>query len=323
MTVLPFGRSGYDRGSMLGWAAPGRDGGGADHPAAAPRQRHWSLFDGGYTFASKIAGAQPNSTPAHRCLHRRGLRAVRADLRGQRRWRGSPAGAGEGETDDHHPGPAAQDADFHRVSWRRRIREQVATAAGGTVAADRAGAAGLGALVVVSQGLQGAVTSDGVVDPLASRHDCIPRLRRRRSITRIVGTVLQGLVCAADLRPAGLMVAIYLVEYGGGSTLAQDHHLHGGHPDRGAVDRCGAVHLRAVDRHAGLPGSQFAVSLALVLLMLPVIVRTTEEMLRLVPDELREAVTHWASRSGRRSRGSSSRRRCPASSAGYCWRSPG
>ena len=30
-------------------------------------------------------------------------------------------------------------------------------------------------------------------------------------------------------------------------------------------------------------------SLALVLLMLPVVVRTTEEMLRLVPDELREA----------------------------------
>jgi phosphate transport system permease protein len=33
----------------------------------------------------------------------------------------------------------------------------------------------------------------------------------------------------------------------------------------------------------------FAVSLALVLLMVPVIVRTTEEMLRLVPNELREA----------------------------------
>ena len=30
-------------------------------------------------------------------------------------------------------------------------------------------------------------------------------------------------------------------------------------------------------------------SLALVLLMLPVVIRSTEEMLRLVPDELREA----------------------------------
>ena len=35
--------------------------------------------------------------------------------------------------------------------------------------------------------------------------------------------------------------------------------------------------------------SAFAVALALVLLMLPLIVRSTEEMLKLVPDELREA----------------------------------
>jgi phosphate transport system permease protein len=39
----------------------------------------------------------------------------------------------------------------------------------------------------------------------------------------------------------------------------------------------------------GFEQSAFAVSLALVLLMLPVVVRSTEEMLRLVPDELREA----------------------------------
>jgi phosphate transport system permease protein len=38
-----------------------------------------------------------------------------------------------------------------------------------------------------------------------------------------------------------------------------------------------------------LDQSAFAVSLALVLLMLPVVVRSTEEMLRLVPQELREA----------------------------------
>jgi phosphate transport system permease protein len=39
----------------------------------------------------------------------------------------------------------------------------------------------------------------------------------------------------------------------------------------------------------GLPRSEFVVSLALVLLMLPVIVRATEEMLRIVPIDLREA----------------------------------
>ena len=39
----------------------------------------------------------------------------------------------------------------------------------------------------------------------------------------------------------------------------------------------------------GFQQSAFAVSLALVLLMLPVVVRSTEEMLRLVPQDLREA----------------------------------
>jgi len=39
----------------------------------------------------------------------------------------------------------------------------------------------------------------------------------------------------------------------------------------------------------GFEQSAFAVSLSLVLLMLPVVVRSTEEMLRLVPQDLREA----------------------------------
>jgi phosphate transport system permease protein len=39
----------------------------------------------------------------------------------------------------------------------------------------------------------------------------------------------------------------------------------------------------------GFEQSAFAVSLALVLLMLPIVVRSTEEMLKLVPNDLREA----------------------------------
>jgi phosphate transport system permease protein len=39
----------------------------------------------------------------------------------------------------------------------------------------------------------------------------------------------------------------------------------------------------------GFPKSAFAVSLALVLLMVPVVIRSTEEMLRIVPMDLREA----------------------------------
>ena len=105
----------------------------------------------------------------------------------------------------------------------------------------------------------------------------------------IVGTVLQGLVCSLISIPVGVMVGVYLVEYGGGTRL-------------------GKVTTFMVDILTGVPSivaalfiyalwvatfgfgrSGFAVSLSLVLLMIPVIVRATEEMLRIVPMDLREA----------------------------------
>jgi phosphate transport system permease protein len=105
----------------------------------------------------------------------------------------------------------------------------------------------------------------------------------------IIGTLLQGLVCAAISIPIGLMVAIYLVEYGGGTRL-------GGLVSfmvdilTGVPSIVAALFIYALCvAMLGLPRSEFAVSLALVLLMLPVIVRATEEMLRIVPVDLREA----------------------------------
>jgi len=104
----------------------------------------------------------------------------------------------------------------------------------------------------------------------------------------LYGTVAQAGVAAVIAVPLGLMTAVYLVEYG--------------------TSRMARVTTFMVDVLAGVPSivaalfifslwiatlgfqqSAFAVSLALVLLMLPVVVRSTEEMLRLVPDELREA----------------------------------
>lgn len=105
----------------------------------------------------------------------------------------------------------------------------------------------------------------------------------------LVGTLLQGLVCAAIASPIGLLVGIYLVEYGGNSLLARLTTF--------AVDILTGVPsiVAALFIYAlwvatlGIPRSGFAVSLALVLLMIPVIVRATEEMLRVVPFDLREA----------------------------------
>ncbi|WP_374024340.1 phosphate ABC transporter permease PstA [Mycobacterium sp. HNNTM2301] len=105
----------------------------------------------------------------------------------------------------------------------------------------------------------------------------------------IVGTVLQGLVCALISIPVGLMLAIYLVEYGGGTALGRLAtfmvDILSGVPSIVAALFIYALFVATL----GLPRSQFAVSLALVLLMLPVIVRATEEMLRIVPVDLREA----------------------------------
>jgi phosphate transport system permease protein len=104
----------------------------------------------------------------------------------------------------------------------------------------------------------------------------------------IIGTLMEAVICAVIAVPIAVFTAIYLVEYGRG--------------------RFARVVSFMVDILTGIPSIVaalfiyalwvttfsfdrvgFAVSLALVLLMIPVVVRSTEEMLKLVPNELREA----------------------------------
>jgi len=104
----------------------------------------------------------------------------------------------------------------------------------------------------------------------------------------IYGTVIQALIAAVFSVPLGIMAAIYLVEYGRGrfakvTTFMVD--ILAGVPSIVAALFIFALWIATL----GFPQSAFAVALALVLLMLPVVVRNTEEMLKLVPDELREA----------------------------------
>ena len=105
----------------------------------------------------------------------------------------------------------------------------------------------------------------------------------------IIGTLLQGLVCAIISIPIGVFVGIYLVEYGGGTRLGKVTtfmvDILTGVPSIVAALFIYALWVATL----GFPRSGFAVSLALVLLMIPVIVRSTEEMLRIVPMDLREA----------------------------------
>ncbi|SPM34468.1 ABC-type phosphate transport system, permease component [Mycobacterium rhizamassiliense] len=105
----------------------------------------------------------------------------------------------------------------------------------------------------------------------------------------ILGTLLQGLLCAAMSVPVGILIAIYLVEYGRGTLRGRLASfmidILSGVPAIVAALFIYALFVATL----GLPRSQFAAALALVLLMLPVIVRATEEMLLIVPADLREA----------------------------------
>ena len=104
----------------------------------------------------------------------------------------------------------------------------------------------------------------------------------------IVGTLLQALICAVIAVPIAVFTAIYLVEYGRGRfarVVSFMVDILTGIPSIVAALFIYAVWVNTL----GLDRVGFAVSLALVLLMIPVVVRSTEEMLKLVPNELREA----------------------------------
>ncbi|MEI2825015.1 MAG: phosphate ABC transporter permease PstA [Dermatophilaceae bacterium] len=108
------------------------------------------------------------------------------------------------------------------------------------------------------------------------------------AVHAIQGTLIQGLVTAAISVPLGLFTAIYLVEYGQGRlarVVSFMVDILSGVPSIVAALFVYAVWVTTF----GFQRVGFAVCLALVLLMIPVVVRSTEEMLKLVPNELREA----------------------------------
>nr|WP_308402166.1 phosphate ABC transporter permease subunit PstC [Streptomyces shenzhenensis] len=104
----------------------------------------------------------------------------------------------------------------------------------------------------------------------------------------ILGTLEQAGIATLIAVPLGLFVAIYLVEYGRGAlarmvTFTVDVMM--GLPSIVA----GLFILSLWILTFGFQDSGFAGSLALVILMLPMVIRSCEEMLKLVPDSLREA----------------------------------
>lgn len=108
------------------------------------------------------------------------------------------------------------------------------------------------------------------------------------AVHAIQGTLLQAAVTSAISIPIGVLTAVYLVEYGRGKfarAISFMVDILSGVPSIVAALFIFAVWVTTF----GFQRVAFAVCLALVLLMIPTIVRSTEEMLKLVPNELREA----------------------------------
>lgn len=116
-----------------------------------------------------------------------------------------------------------------------------------------------------------------------------PRREGGGAYHAIVGTVEIALICALIAVPLGILGAIFLIEYARGTKVARVVSF--------AVDILSGIPsiVAALFIYAlfitifGFGRSVIAVSCALVLLMLPTVLRSTEEMLKLVPDSLREA----------------------------------
>ena len=107
-------------------------------------------------------------------------------------------------------------------------------------------------------------------------------------LNAIVGSLIQTAIGTAIGTPIGLLVGTYLSEYSAGSRLG------------GAVRFVSDVLLSAPSILIGLFVYQIAVKpfggfsgwagcIALAVIVIPIVVRTTEDMLRLIPTALREA----------------------------------
>jgi len=102
----------------------------------------------------------------------------------------------------------------------------------------------------------------------------------------IVGTLVITLGASLMAVPLGILGAIYLHEYGGGGRLSRLIRFMADVMTGVPSIVMGLFIFTVFTLRFGLMG--FGGALALACLMLPIVIRSTEEMLRLVPDELRQ-----------------------------------
>lgn len=105
----------------------------------------------------------------------------------------------------------------------------------------------------------------------------------------IIGTLEQVLLASLISVPIGLFTAIYLVEYGSGGRLSRAISFFVDVMTGVPSVVAGLFVLAFWILVLGMPYSGWAGAMALSVLMMPTVVRSAEEMLRLVPNDLREA----------------------------------
>ncbi|MEV0996064.1 phosphate ABC transporter permease PstA [Nonomuraea sp. NPDC050202] len=105
----------------------------------------------------------------------------------------------------------------------------------------------------------------------------------------IIGTLEQVLLASLISVPIGLLTAIYLVEYGNGGRLSRSISFFVDVMTGVPSVVAGLFVFAFWILFLGFEFSGWAGALALSILMMPTVVRSAEEMLRLVPNDLREA----------------------------------
>src|ERR687895_140527 len=105
----------------------------------------------------------------------------------------------------------------------------------------------------------------------------------------IVGTLIQVALASVLAAPLGILTAIYLVEYGMGRRFARVVNLFVDVMTGVPSIVVGLFIFTAWILVLGFNKSGLAGALALAIVMLPLVIRSAEQMLRLVPDDLREA----------------------------------
>lgn len=106
----------------------------------------------------------------------------------------------------------------------------------------------------------------------------------------IVGTLIMTLAASAISVPVGLLTSIYIVEYGTGKRLTR-YITFFVDVMTGIPSIVAGLFAYSLFEILLGPGTRVGISgaAALTVLMIPIVVRSSEEMLRLVPNELREA----------------------------------